>query len=282
MVLPPAPPRVVCLGNVVADHVFRVEDIPQPPAKIAARSYVLNAGGMAANAAIAVTRLGGRADFWGRVGDDLNAPLLAAALEADGVNTTGLKRMAGGRSPVSAVLVDRHGERTIIGFRGADLGTDPDWLPLQTLASAGALCCDPRWPEGVAAAAAEARRLCIPVVLDGEKSETRILVDLVPRVDHAIFSVTGLQNFAPGCAPEEGLWRAIALNPARRLGLGCGRLAVDAPADLVLFDPDAPLVLDRFSLRSKSKNTPFDGARLQGKVLATYVAGTPVYEREAA
>jgi len=78
------------------------------------------------------------------------------------------------------------------------------------------------------------------------------------------------------------LWRAMSLNPARRLGLGCGRLAVDAPADLVLFDPDAPLVLDRFSLRSKSKNTPFDGARLQGKVLATYVAGTPVYEREAA
>jgi sulfofructose kinase len=174
MAAPLPPPRVVCLGNVVADHVFRVEDIPQPPAKIAARSYVLNAGGMAANAAIAVTRLGGRADFWGRVGDDLNAPLLAAALEADGVNTAGLKRMAGGRSPVSAVLVDRHGERTIIGFRGADLGIDPAWLPLETLAGAGALCCDPRWPEGVAVAAAEARRLGVPVVLDGEKSETRI------------------------------------------------------------------------------------------------------------
>ena len=211
----PAPPRVVCLGNVVADHVFRVEDIPQPPAKIAARSYALNAGGMAANAAIAVTRLGGRADFWGRVGDDLNAPLLAAALEADGVNTAGLKRMAGGRSPVSAVLVDRHGERTIIGFRGADLGIDPGWLPLETLAGAGALCCDPRWPEGVAAAAAEARRLGVPVVLDGEKSETRILVDLVPRVDHAIFSVTGLQNFAPGTAPEEGLRRALASGPVK-------------------------------------------------------------------
>jgi sulfofructose kinase len=215
MAPPPAPPRVVCLGNVVADHVFRVEDIPQPPAKIAARSYVLNAGGMAANAAIAVTRLGGCADFWGRVGDDLNAPLLAAALEADGVNTAGLRRMAGGRSPVSAVLVDRHGERTIIGFRGADLGTDPAWLPLQTLAGAGALCCDPRWPEGVAAAAAEARRLGVPVVLDGEKSETRILVDVVPRVDHAIFSVTGLQNFAPGCAPEEGLRRALASGPVK-------------------------------------------------------------------
>jgi dihydroorotase len=78
------------------------------------------------------------------------------------------------------------------------------------------------------------------------------------------------------------LWRVMALNPARRLGLSCGRLAVGAPADLVLFDPDAPFVLDRFALRSKSKNTPFDGARLQGKVLATYVAGQPVFEREAA
>ncbi|WP_300548577.1 dihydroorotase [Roseovarius sp.] len=76
------------------------------------------------------------------------------------------------------------------------------------------------------------------------------------------------------------LFRAMSLNPARRLGLASGRLAVGAPADLVLFDPHKPFVLDRFALRSKSKNTPFDGARLQGKVLATYVAGTPVYEAE--
>lgn len=74
------------------------------------------------------------------------------------------------------------------------------------------------------------------------------------------------------------LFRALALNPARRLGLPQGRLAVGAPADLVLFSPDTPFVLDRFSLLSKSKNTPFDGARLEGKVLATYVAGQQVYE----
>lgn len=76
------------------------------------------------------------------------------------------------------------------------------------------------------------------------------------------------------------LFRAMSLNPARRLGLASGRLAVGAPADLVLFDPHKPFVLDRFALKSKSKNTPFDGARLQGKVLATYVAGTLVYEAE--
>lgn len=76
------------------------------------------------------------------------------------------------------------------------------------------------------------------------------------------------------------LWRAMSLNPAKRLGLSCGRLSKGAPADLVLFDPGKPFVLDRFALKSKSKNTPFDGARLQGRVTATYVAGTCVYEAE--
>ena len=73
------------------------------------------------------------------------------------------------------------------------------------------------------------------------------------------------------------LFRALSRNPAKRLGLASGRMAKGAPADLVLFDADKPFVLDRFKLQSKSKNTPFDGARLQGKVLATFVAGTAVY-----
>ncbi|MDF2141001.1 dihydroorotase [Paenirhodobacter sp. CAU 1674] len=76
------------------------------------------------------------------------------------------------------------------------------------------------------------------------------------------------------------LFRAMALNPARRLGLPQGRLAEGAPADLVLFDPDAPFVLDRTTLRSKSKNTPFDGTRMEGKTLATFVGGVQVYRND--
>ena len=53
---------------------------------------------------------------------------------------------------------------------------------------------------------------------------------------------------------------------------------VGAPADLVWFDADAPFVMDRATLQSKSRNTPFDGMRMQGKVLATYVAGVQVFE----
>lgn len=73
------------------------------------------------------------------------------------------------------------------------------------------------------------------------------------------------------------LFRAMSFNPARRLGLPQGRLAEGAPADLVLFDPDAPFVLDRFTLMSKSKNTPFDGQRMEGRVLATFVGGQQVF-----
>ncbi|KAE9632620.1 dihydroorotase [Parasedimentitalea maritima] len=75
------------------------------------------------------------------------------------------------------------------------------------------------------------------------------------------------------------LFRAMSLNPAKRLGLDSGRLSAGAPADLLLFDPDVPFVMDRFALKSKSQNTPFDGQRMQGRVLATYVAGQPVYRR---
>lgn len=73
------------------------------------------------------------------------------------------------------------------------------------------------------------------------------------------------------------LWRALSLNPARRFGLPGGELVQGAPADLVLFDPDAPFVLDRFKLNSKSKNTPFDGARMEGRVLGTWVGGERVF-----
>ncbi len=73
------------------------------------------------------------------------------------------------------------------------------------------------------------------------------------------------------------LFRALSLNPAKRLGLPAGRLSKGAPADLVQLDVDKPIVLNRFKLNSKSKNTPFDGARLQGKILSTWVDGTQVF-----
>ena len=106
--------------------------------------------------------------------------------------------------------------------------------------------------------------------------------------EEAASGAVALETFLPaamrlyhaGSLTLPQLWRAMALNPARRLGLPQGRLAVGAPADLVLFDPDAPFVMDRFTLRSKSKNTPFDGTRMEGRVLGTWVGGTRVFGGE--
>ncbi|MGR3344422.1 MAG: dihydroorotase [Paracoccaceae bacterium] len=86
-----------------------------------------------------------------------------------------------------------------------------------------------------------------------------------------------LRLYHAGALSLAQLFRAMSLNPSKRLGLDSGRLTPGAPADLVLFDPDAPFVLDRFSLRSKSKNTPFDGQRMQGKIISTWVGGVSVF-----
>ena len=75
------------------------------------------------------------------------------------------------------------------------------------------------------------------------------------------------------------LWRALSLNPAKLLGLNVGRIEIGAPADLVLFDPDKPFILDRSKLLSKSKNTPYDGRTMQGKVMRTFIAGEEVYSQ---
>lgn len=104
--------------------------------------------------------------------------------------------------------------------------------------------------------------------------------------EEAASGAVGLETMLPaamrlyhaGALSLPQLFRAMALNPARRLGLASGRLAIGAPADLVLFDPNAPFILDRFALQSKSKNTPFDGQRMEGRVLRTLVGGNQVYQ----
>jgi dihydroorotase len=75
------------------------------------------------------------------------------------------------------------------------------------------------------------------------------------------------------------LLQALSARPAEILGLAAGRLAPGAPADLVLLDPDEPYVLDKQDLRSRSKNSPFDEARLQGRVILTLAGGRIVYDR---
>jgi len=78
--------------------------------------------------------------------------------------------------------------------------------------------------------------------------------------------------------PLMSVLKALTINPARVLGLHSGRLAKGLIADLLLFDLGEPWVVNKDKLRSRSKNSPFDEAKLQGRVLRTVVAGETVYQ----
>ena len=87
-----------------------------------------------------------------------------------------------------------------------------------------------------------------------------------------------LQLFHNQSVSLEKLIKTMTLNPANLLGLPSGRITPGAPADLIVFDADIPFILDRETLKSKSKNTPFDGQKLQGKVRRTIVAGKTIFK----
>jgi dihydroorotase len=103
----------------------------------------------------------------------------------------------------------------------------------------------------------------------------------------ASFGAAGLETVLPClltlvAEDELTLLEALApvtIGPASILGLPQGRIAKGAPADLILFDPAKPWLCDRDNLLSRSKNSPFDGRRLQGRVMRTFVGGKTVFER---
>jgi dihydroorotase len=88
----------------------------------------------------------------------------------------------------------------------------------------------------------------------------------------------GLRLVHSGEVTLMALINAMATRPAQLLGLSGGTLRPGAPADIIVVDLDSPWVLDPDTLKSKCKNTPFDEARLQGRVVRTIVAGRTVYE----
>jgi dihydroorotase len=73
------------------------------------------------------------------------------------------------------------------------------------------------------------------------------------------------------------LMEALSATPSRILGLPTGKLAVGAPADVIVFDPEEPWVCDPAEMRGRCKNTPFDGAKMVGRVKTTVVGGRVVF-----
>ena len=108
--------------------------------------------------------------------------------------------------------------------------------------------------------------------------------------DRAPFGIVGLETAVPLCldrlvhAGVIGLPRLVELlsaNPARVLGLPGGTIREGDPADLTILSPDTPVTIEAKGLRSKSKNTPFDGWTLKGAVAATIVGGRTAYVNES-
>ncbi len=87
----------------------------------------------------------------------------------------------------------------------------------------------------------------------------------------------GLRLVHAGQVSMARLLHALSTRPAEILGLPQGRLQKGAPADVIRFDPEEPYVLDPALLHSRSRNTPFDGAKMEGRVKLTVVAGEVVW-----
>jgi sulfofructose kinase len=204
----PARKRVICVGHAALDRVFSVASWPAGSGKIPAHRFAESGGGMAANAAAAISRLGGEAVFWGPTGDDAIATAIHAQLLTDAVDATWLRRFEGRQSSHSAVIIDERGERLVIGYRGDALQASADWLPLGQVGLSGALLADVRWPDGALRASRAARNAGVPAILDGEIAARQTLETLASEADHVIFSEGGLEAYC-GDDGESGLRRAL-------------------------------------------------------------------------
>jgi dihydroorotase len=109
--------------------------------------------------------------------------------------------------------------------------------------------------------------------------------------DRAPFGIVGLETAVPlsfdrlvhsGLIPLRRLIELLSVNPARVLNIPGGTLSEGAAADITVLAPDLPVRIDAARLRSRSKNTPFDGWQLRGGVAATIVGGRTVFANPAA
>lgn len=181
-------PNIVFLGAATMDMIFRVDRLPTGAGKFLPNELVEVAQGMATSAAASVARLGGKPLLIARVGDDDTGTRFIADLEREGVDCRFVRRAAGVRTPLCAVIVDASGERIIVPFYDPALGADASWIPFAEIAKSDAVLVDVRWPEGAGAVLDAARAAGIPAVLDADVAPLPIIESLVVRATHAVFS----------------------------------------------------------------------------------------------
>jgi len=215
------PLKMIAVGNACATSIFRVAAVPALPAKVLAQEMCRVADGMALSAACAFTRLGGTAAAWARVGDDADGAFIRSSLAEAGLDVSEVRSFTSGRSAQVAVIVDGTGNRLVVPYQDPHLDAAADWLPLESLAGTGIVHCDPRWPDGAAAALNAARSRGIPTMLDGDVAPAEVLHKLVPLADYAVFSDAGLLAYT-GLSDVATALRSVAARHGGHVGASCG------------------------------------------------------------
>lgn len=205
-----APPRrILCIGHAALDRIYRIEAFPPEPTKVRAIEHVEAGGGMAANAAVAIARLGGKAELWSRIGDDAAGQTIKAGLKSERVDVRYVQAFDDARSSTSAIIVDDRGERLIVGQRDTGMPSSTDWLPLERVGEMHAVLSDVRWLEGLRAAFTRARSEGVPTVLDADLGAREVLPEILALADYAIFSRQALREFCGVMADAPDLGPAL-------------------------------------------------------------------------
>jgi sulfofructose kinase len=214
--------RIICVGHAALDRIYRIDAFPAEPTKVRALEHVEAGGGMAANAAATIAKLGGKAELWSRTGDDAAGSAIRAGLKADKVDVRYIQAFDGARSSTSAIIVDGRGERLIVGQRDAGMPSGTSWLPLERIKEADAVLGDVRWLEGLRTVFARARKEKVPTVLDADLGAREALAGILALTDYAVFSAPALRDFAPANTDDERLGHVLSLGP-RHAGVTLGR-----------------------------------------------------------
>lgn len=205
----PPPRRILCIGHAALDRIYRIEAFPPEPTKVRAIEHIEVGGGMAANAAVAIARLGGKAELWSRVGGDTAGQIIKAGLKAERVDVRNVQAFDDARSSTSAIIVDDRGERLIVGQRDTGMPSSTDWLPMERIGEMHAVLGDVRWLEGLRAVFTRAREEGVPTILDADLGAREVLPEILALTDYAIFSKPALREFAGRLAPDHDLGPAL-------------------------------------------------------------------------
>ncbi|MGL4232116.1 MAG: PfkB family carbohydrate kinase [Casimicrobium sp.] len=200
--------RIVCLGMATLDQIFRVDTIPEAPAKFRALDFIVTGGGQAANAAVTVRRLGGAAQYWGRVGDDPTGDQILRQLSDERVDIQHVHRLHGARSKTSAILIDSRGERLVCSAPSQGYPPDTSWLPLDEIEVMHAVLADSRWKPGAMTLFDAAAEYKLPSVFDADGGEAEDLLALSRAATHPGWSEPMLKSLGFG-TPEQALTKAF-------------------------------------------------------------------------